>query len=62
MLALMTVFSVSSKLKQIHISFPLIILWRCGVMCILGLYSLLYILWKLQTLLHVCESSIGFPI
>ena len=37
------------------------IVWRCGVMCIIGLCNLLYVLWELQTLLHVCETSIGKP-
>ena len=61
-LALVTIlFSVSSKLKKIHISFTLIILCPCSVMCILGLCNLLYVLWKFLTLLHVREPSIWSP-
>ena len=45
--------------NKIHISFLLIILWRYGVMCIKRMCNLLYVLWKLQTLLHVYESSIA---
>ena len=53
-LAMVTIlFSVSSKLKKVHISFTLNILCPCSVMCILGLCNLLYVLWKFQTLLHV---------
>ena len=49
------------NLNKIHTSFTLIILRRYDFMCMIGLCNLLYVLWKLQTLVHVtvCESSIG---
>ena len=39
-------------------TFVYLILWRCGVMCIIGFCNLLYVLWKLQNLPYVYESSI----